>query len=55
MKQSGSKPVRGLKHLTDREKREEVGYRSQLRSSWSFVPGEHPADVWEREHAEEDE
>jgi len=45
-----------FRKLTDVEQSEGEIYRRQLRESWSFRPGDHPVDVWRREHdAEEDD
>jgi len=41
--------------LTDAEMSEEQIYRRQIKDSWSFAPGMHPVDAWEREHAKEEE
>ena len=54
MKKEGSKRVRSFRQLTEAEQKEEQIYRRQLRDSWSFLPGEHPVDVWHREHDEEE-
>jgi len=55
MKKNGLRKVPQFRKLSDVEENEEHIYRRQLKESWSFRPGEHPVDVWHREHAEEDE
>jgi len=46
--------VNPLRQLTEHEQEEEEIYRCQLMAKWSFMPGEHPVDVWRREQEEED-
>ena len=55
MRKKSSRKAPSLRKLNPVEEKEEIIYRRQLRSSWSFEPGMHPVDVWQREHAKEDE
>jgi len=55
MKKKELRKAPSLRMLTDAELSEEQIYRRQLREFWSFRPGMHPIDVWEREHAKEND
>jgi len=55
MRQKESRKVHPFRKLSDVEENEEIIYKRQLKESWSFRPGMHPIDVWEREHAKEND
>lgn len=46
--------VHPLRNLTEHEQKEEIWYRQMLREKWSFLPGEHPVDVYRREREAEE-
>ena len=55
MKEKDLRHAHPLRKLTNQEQAEEEIYRRQLRDSGGFCPGEHPVDVWRREHEEDED